>query len=191
MYNDDDDDEDDGMTFEEFMQGRFGRGYQGFSSGGFPDFFRSGNFGFYVPREMSPEEIRRRRKEREADEARRMEFLREQTRLRMMQQEMLAKAREAEKMAEEKKRAMEKERREKEERVRNEAIWASAQATTQDEKQALCFHSENWAKEKFQKKVKCEACGQKRGMVGHRCPHCSLLACQVCVNKFNEIRKAP
>ncbi|KAN0112566.1 DnaJ domain containing protein [Hyaloscypha variabilis] len=188
-----DDDFDAEKTFADFMRGQFGRGgppgysSQGYS--GFGPFFHNGNFGFYSHR-MDPEEMRKRAEEREkAKEASRKRMANE-IRQRMEREEALAKARKEAKMAEEKQRMTEKEGREMAERAKNEKIWIAEQAITQEEKQRLCLHSEVWS-EKFPKKVKCEACGQKRGIVGYRCPHCALLACQVCLNKFNEARKAP
>ncbi|KAE9375841.1 DnaJ-domain-containing protein [Stipitochalara longipes BDJ] len=188
------DEEDIGMTFEDFMQGRFaGAHHPGFSSqgfGGFQAFFYDGNFGFYT-RRMSPEEMRKQRHEREAAEAAHRKRMGDEARQRREREEGLAKDREMARQAEEKQRMMEKERREMAERVKNEEIWVAENATTQEQKQRLCLHSEVWAKERSQKKIKCEACGQKRGMVSHRCPHCALLACQVCINLFNKLRKAP
>jgi hypothetical protein len=93
--------------------------------------------------------------------------------------------------AEEAKLAAAKERQMKLERAEVERAWAERNATTQAEKQDSCPHSAFWIKEKHTKKFKCTSCSQKRGMVGHTCPHCALVVCQVCLNNINKLRYAP
>jgi hypothetical protein len=159
----------------------------GFPGGGFTFGFDGFDGGPREP-DIDYEEMRKmRREQEEAEEAWRKQFV-EEVQRRKDKEQARAEARAMAKEAEEKARALEKERREKEERDKQEKIWVDENATTQKEKQDSCLHSEFWAKEKHQKKIKCTSCGQKRGMVGHRCPHCSLLVCQVCLN---ELRKAP
>lgn len=140
---------------------------------------------------MSPEEARKRKEEKESADAARRKRRADEFRRRKEAEEAQAKAREMAEAAEEAERVLAKERTELMERVRMERIWFAEKANTQEEKQELCLHTKFWAKEKSQKKFKCTTCGQKRGMVGHRCPHCDLLVCQVCLNKFNERRMAP
>jgi hypothetical protein len=136
---------------------------------------------------MRPEEIRKERQEQEAAEAAWRKHMVDEVRRRREAEEVQEKARTAAKAAEEKARALAKEQLEKAEKVKQEALWAREKATTQADKQDTCLHSASWAKEKHAKKIKCTSCGQKRGMVVHRCPHCSLVVCQVCLN---ELRKA-
>jgi hypothetical protein len=162
------------------------RSYRGGPSSRF--FFDDERFSFYYPSSMSPDEARKQYQEQEAAEAAWRKRMVDEVRRRREAEEARVKARELARAAEEREQALAKERREQAEKARQEALWAQSKATTQAEKQGSCLHSAFWAKEKSQKKFKCTSCGQKRGMVGHRCPHCSLLICQVCLN---GIRKGP
>jgi hypothetical protein len=126
-----------------------------------------------------------RREQEAAEEAWRKRFVDEAQRRKDLE-EAKAKIRIAAKEAEEKLKAMAKEMREKDERIKQEKIWANENATTQAHKQETCLHSEFWAKEKYPRKIKCTSCGQRRGIVSHRCPHCSLLVCQVCLNALKK-----
>ena len=81
-----------------------------------------------------------------------------------------------------------KEERDNEERRLQEERWKSKNATTEAEKRTACLHSYFWPKEQYRKKIQCEKCGRRRGMTAYRCPHCALLACQVCLNTFNAER---
>jgi curved DNA-binding protein CbpA len=82
-------------------------------------------------------------------------------------------------------------KREKNERAAQEKLWEELHPANETERQETCLHSEFWSKIQQKKKFKCGTCGQKRGMVSYKCPHCALLACQVCVNKFSERRRGP
>lgn len=78
-----------------------------------------------------------------------------------------------------------KENAEKAEKSLQEKRWSSLNATTEAEKQRTCLHSGFWPKEQQKRKFKCGSCGKKGGMMAYKCPHCSLLSCQLCLNKFN------
>lgn len=64
--------------------------------------------------------------------------------------------------------------------------WATDGITTEAEKKKTCHHDTFWRKIPQKKKFKCRECNKKRGMTGFKCPHCALLACQLCQN---ELRK--
>lgn len=75
----------------------------------------------------------------------------------------------------------------KEEKIRQEKIWEEFGATTTSLKQKSCDHTDVWPKEQSKKKgekIKCESCAKRRGTIGFKCPHCDMVACQVCLNKF-------
>jgi hypothetical protein len=105
-------------------------------------------------------------------------------------------AAESERQAKEKAKEMEKERKQKakekkeKERRLQEELWAAQNATTEAEKRAICLHTDFWPKEQHKRKVKCDKCGHRRGMTGYKCPHCALVACQLCLNNFNAKRTA-
>lgn len=90
------------------------------------------------------------------------------------------------KLAEEKAKVVAKEKREAEERAAQFKIWEEKSATTDEEQQSLCIHSDVWCKNTLRKKFKCGTCGKKRGVVSFQCSYCNLLACQVCLNKFRQ-----
>jgi hypothetical protein len=167
------------MVFEDLMRD-FSRGPSG-------RFFNGERFTFYFSSSTNHEEVLKQRLEQEAVEAAWRRKMVDEIRRRKEAEETRAKAQEMARAANEMEEALAKERRERAEKARQEALWAQENATTQSAKQDLCFHSALWVKEKSQKKFKCTSCGQKRGMVGHRCAHCSLLVCQVCLN---DIRKS-
>jgi hypothetical protein len=177
------------VDFDDFMHDFSREPFGSYSGGPYTRFFfGSGGFPFYGPSSMSPDEARKRHQEQEAAEAAWRKQMVDEVQRRRAAEEARVKAREMARAAEEREQTLAKERREQAEKARQEALWAQSKATTQAEKQGSCLHSAFWAKEKLQKKFKCTSCGQKRGMVGHRCPHCSLLVCQVCLN---GIRKSP
>lgn len=76
------------------------------------------------------------------------------------------------------------------ERIMQEQRWARLNATTDAEKQHTCLHVHFWPKEQQKRKFKCDSCGKKGGMIAFRCPHCSLLCCQLCLSKMNLTRSA-
>jgi curved DNA-binding protein CbpA len=173
--------------FQDFMyaRARYSRYTRGFGGGAF--FFDGFGIFFGTPPQMSPEEVRKEREQQEADETAWRKRRVDEVRQRKEAEEAPAKARAAAKAAEEKARASAMEQLEKAERAKQEALWAQAQATTQADKQDTCLHSASWVKEKHVKKIKCTSCGQKRGLVSHRCPHCSLVVCQVCLNELRNV----
>ncbi len=164
---------------------RQGRGPRDFYAGG-GIFFDGRNFYYGPPPRMTPEEIRKEREEQEKSEAAWRKRMIDEVRRRREEEEARENAKAVAKAAEEAQKAASKASKEQFERTRIEKVWAENNATTEGEKQDLCLHSAFWGKEKHPKKIKCTTCGQKRGMVGHRCPHCSLLICQVCLNKLRE-----
>jgi hypothetical protein len=135
---------------------------------------------------MSPEEMRKECEQQQKAEAAWRQRIVDEVRRRREGEQARENAKAKAKAAEEAAKAARKASKEQLERARIEKIWAENGAITEVEKQNLCLHSVFWAKEKHFKKIKCTSCGQKRGMVGHRCPHCSLLVCQVCLNKLRE-----
>jgi len=106
---------------------------------------------------------------------------------RRAEKEAMVEANRRAKQREEELKQKEKESKEQEERKLQEKIWEAENATTTSEKQATCLHSHHLAKEQQKKKFRCGDCGQKRGMIGYRCPHCSILACQVCLSKLTSM----
>ncbi|KAI0150221.1 hypothetical protein GGR57DRAFT_504560 [Xylariaceae sp. FL1272] len=75
-----------------------------------------------------------------------------------------------------------------EETSKQEARWKAANAQTKEQKTAHCLHSDRCEKITQRKKVKCEACGAKRGMITFKCPYCESHLCQLCVAKSAEQR---
>ena len=135
---------------------------------------------------MSPEEMRKEREQQQKAEAAWRQRIIDEVRRRREGEQARENAKAEAKAAEEAEKAARKASKEQLERARIEKIWAENGAITEAEKQNLCLHSVFWAKQKHFKKIKCTSCGQKRGMVGHRCPHCSLLVCQVCLNNLRQ-----
>jgi hypothetical protein len=135
---------------------------------------------------MSPEEMRKEREPQQKAEASWRERILDEVRRRREGEQARENARAEAKAAEEAEKAARKAAKEQLERASIEKIWVESNAVTEAEKQDLCLHSVFWAKEKHPKKIKCTSCRQKRGMVGYRCPHCSLLVCQVCLNNLRE-----
>lgn len=187
---DDDDDEDDDMFFEFVFNAQRRRGGGGGGGlGGFPGFFfRSGGDGYFSGREPTDEELYAAHKEAEAREeahraARKREYQERWDREHAQKEAAAAAKKKAEDDAQEKLDNMIKS-----ERMRQEKIWEVRGVKTEVEKQRCCDHTEFWPKEQQKKKFKCTSCNQKRGMTGFRCPHCNLLACQVCLNGFNKKR---
>jgi len=178
------------VDFDNFMHDFSREPFGSYSGGPSSRFFFDGQrFTFYCPLDMDPDEAwKRDQEEQEAAKAAWRKRMVNEVRRRREAEEARVKAREAARAAEEREQTLAKERRAQAEKARQEALWAQSKATTQAEKQGSCLHSAFWAKEKSQKKFKCTSCGQKRGMVGHRCPYCSLLICQVCLN---GIRQSP
>jgi hypothetical protein len=88
-------------------------------------------------------------------------------------------------LAEEKQKKEQKETKDMEEQA---AIWKKNKAVTIVEKQQHCIHTDFWPKEPQKKKTKCGSCQQRRGMVLYRCPHCTILVCQLCLQKLAEDR---
>ena len=74
----------------------------------------------------------------------------------------------------------EKETKEREAKERQEARWLKACVKSEAEKQKTCHHDAFWEKLQLRRKFKCGECGKKRGMLCFKCPHCELLACQLC-----------
>jgi curved DNA-binding protein CbpA len=184
-YDDDDSlDEDDYAIFEEIMRSRSSRPgpFGGFSFGGFTFSFGSG---FSTP---DDEEFERRYAESRARQEEENARIREEMRVRREAEEERVKARAAARKAEELLQQQLKEEKEKEDRAVQEKLWECLGVTSFADKQASCLHTAFWPKEQQRKKFRCTSCSQKRGMTGYRCPHCSLLACQVCLNGFNKKR---
>jgi hypothetical protein len=129
------------------------------------------------------EKIRREEEERQRENA----LADYRARKERLEEEQLA--RDKAKKAEEGAKKLAFENREKHERVTQEKRWEELYATTEAEKQSSCLHSEFWRKFQQKKKFKCGTCRQKRGMTSYKCPHCLLLACQVCLNTFAEKRR--
>ena len=176
-YYDDVYDSDDEIVFDFERFGGFG---------GRPRVFFSGGFTYIYTRRSPPdyEEMERRFREQEQREAdQRRIFLAEMLK-REQEAERLRKAREEEKKAQAEAKIKATEKREEDERKAIEARWKEVGAVTESEKQDACYHSAFWPKVQQRKKLKCRECGVKRGMVAFKCPHCALLACQVCVNAF-------
>jgi hypothetical protein len=182
--DDDDFDDNDYAIFEEMLNGRssrrgpFGR----FSFGGFSFSFGSG----YSTQD--DEEFERRYAESRARQEEENARIREEMRVRREVEEEKAKARAAARKAEELLQQQLREKKEKEERAVQDKLWGSLGVTSVADKQASCLHTAFWPKEQQKKKFRCTLCNQKRGITGYRCPHCSLLACQVCLNGFNKKR---
>jgi predicted alpha/beta superfamily hydrolase len=116
--------------------------------------------------------------------------IREEMRARREAEEERKKARIAARKAEELREQQLREEEEKKERAIQVKLWEELGHTTVVDKQSSCLHTTFWPKEQQKKKFRCTSCNQKRGMTGYRCPHCSLLACQVCLNGFNKERAA-
>jgi curved DNA-binding protein CbpA len=189
FYDWDEDDsfeEDDYAIFEDILRSRSSRSgpFSGFSFGGFTFSFGSG---FSTP---DDEEFERRYAESRARQEEENARIREEMRVRREAEEERAKARAAARKAEELLQQQLREKKEKEERVVQEKLWEGLGVTSVADKQASCLHTSFWPKEQQKKKFRCTSCNQKRGMTGYRCPHCSILACQVCLNGFNKKRAA-
>ncbi|KAI0118172.1 hypothetical protein GGR51DRAFT_554665 [Nemania sp. FL0031] len=132
------------------------------------------------------EEERRAAKQAE-QEKRRAEEQAEQEKRRAEEQ-----AREEERLAAEeaKKAEIEKARQSalKQEADKQQVRWEGAGVTTEEAKRSTCLHSSLCAKTQHRKKVKCEACGVKRGMIAFKCPHCSSNICQLCLSNSAKKR---
>jgi flagellar biosynthesis GTPase FlhF len=189
FYDSDDDEslgQDDYSIFEEILRSRSSRRgpFGEFSFGGFTFSFGSG---FST---SDNEEFERRYAESRARQEEENARIREEMRVRREAEEERAKARAAARKAEELLQRQLKEKKEKEERAVQKKLWEDLGVTSVTDKQASCLHTAFWPKEQQKKKFRCTSCSQKRGMTGYRCPHCSLLACQVCLNGFNKKHSA-
>ncbi|KAF8851693.1 DnaJ-domain-containing protein [Acephala macrosclerotiorum] len=199
-----DDGEDKDEIFEFFFnaqrqRGGGGRGGGGFGAGGFSSGgFGSGGFSFFrtggeffggsrpePPTEAEMEAARKAAEEWEAEhrEQRKREYQERWDREHAKEEAAKAAKKKAEEDAQKKLDDMVMK-----ERMRQEKIWEVRGVTTEAEKQKSCEHTEFWPKKQQKKKFKCTGCNQKRGMTGFRCPHCNILACQVCLNGFNKKR---
>jgi curved DNA-binding protein CbpA len=101
------------------------------------------------------------------------------------------RARQSRAKAEADERGREVERRAARERHAQQMRWMEAGAATLAAKQSTCLHSKfHWPRLDLMQKLPCPTCGVKRGVFGFRCPHCSLVVCQLCRDKLSEkIRK--
>jgi len=129
-------------------------------------------------REAQEKAYEARRKQAAAEKAKRDE---EEERARQLKEER--------KMREEKMARDAFEKRERRERNAQETRWAELDATTEAEKQKACQHSAFWTKIVYKKKTGCGACKKGKSMTMFTCPHCSLLACQQCLDKNQKMRK--
>ncbi len=98
------------------------------------------------------------------------------------------KAKAEAKQAEQDSRNEEKAGQQREERSKQEALWKKHNARTDDEKLAVCLHSDFCTKVPQKQKFKCGACGAKRGMTAFECPYCTTSLCQLCVVNFGQKR---
>ncbi|KAI0204244.1 DnaJ domain-containing protein [Astrocystis sublimbata] len=76
------------------------------------------------------------------------------------------------------------------EAAQQEARWQREGATTFEAKASTCLHSAFCIKNQLRKKVRCHACGFKRGVTEFECPHCARHICQKCITDFAAKRKA-
>ena len=122
----------------------------------------------------------------EAREEETRKFARAEMRARVEAEEKRVKEKAAAKKLEEELKQQVLEQQERDERTTQEMLWKEAGATTLQEKQEICLHSRFWPKVVQKKKIKCQSCGQRRGMTAFKCPHCELLACQLCNAEFRK-----
>jgi rubrerythrin len=154
---------------------------------GYTYIFRS--FDDFLSQFFGPDigELRRRAAADEADwkqkEAVRKK-LRDEKQRKEEEAEERRQARANAKMYEEEEKRQSKEMRAQQEKLLQEERWSDMNATTEAEKRRTCLHSAFWPKEQQKRKLKCQSCGKKGGMIAFKCPHCSLLACQLCLNKL-------
>lgn len=85
--------------------------------------------------------------------------------------------------------ADDKRRRKAEEEAFQARVWARAGAVTDEEVRESCLHSEQCTKTVERRKVKCDGCAVKRGIVAFHCPYCAATLCTVCVSDFARVRK--
>ncbi len=142
--------------------------------------------GFGYGTGLSQEEVEEIYRQSHAADAERMMEAREEARKRFEARHAMETAKVAAKKAEEEQAAKAEAERLQMERTAIQKIWEENQATALEDRRAYCTHSSFWPKETFKKKAKCGACGQKRGIVMYTCPHCTLQACQLCLNDFNK-----
>jgi len=104
----------------------------------------------------------------------------EEMKCRAAEQAAQKKFREDEKKREQETKKLEREKKEIEAKKRQEARWVNAGIENETEKRKMCYHDAFWNKVQQKRKFKCEECGQKRGLTTFECPHCGILACQLC-----------
>ncbi|KLU86034.1 hypothetical protein MAPG_05053 [Magnaporthiopsis poae ATCC 64411] len=85
--------------------------------------------------------------------------------------------------------ADEKRRRKAEEQAFQARVWARVGAVTDEEVRESCLHSEHCTKTVERRKVKCDGCAVKRGIVAFHCPYCGAVLCTLCVGNFARVRK--
>lgn len=146
----------------------------------------------FGPQSTEEEDNEAREKERQEEKSRKLWQERErQEKERQEQNRKEQQQREEQKRKEEEAAAKAKEERSKAEKLRQQKIWEDCGATTTVQKQKACEHTDTWPKVQSKKKgekVKCDSCGKRRGTIAFKCPHCDLVACQVCLSNFAKKR---
>lgn len=203
FWDDEDDDDDiyftegdeEYETYEDFRRQFFTDGpspFRNFGGGGGGFFFPGGGFtdrGY--SRGPTEEEIREMAEERarEMEGARREKAeMRKQYKAQRDKEMTERRATLARKKMEDERKARAKEDRDKNEKKRQLELWKSVKATTAAEKRASCLHTEFWPRQQMKNKFKCMGCSQQRGPAAFKCPYCSTLNCQACLNEFTEKR---
>ncbi|KAI9049019.1 hypothetical protein LZ554_006868 [Drepanopeziza brunnea f. sp. 'monogermtubi'] len=185
----DENDDWEGYYYEQEERGDY---FDGFRFEGFP--FGEHEFGFdrrsaRNRRDAARAELITKMKEM-AEAVKRAEELRVQARKERIMREAEVKAQAEQKEQEQKLAAEEKEKRLRKEKSGQEAIWKANNATTPALKRKSCLHSEFWPRQQMKGKFQCMGCLQKRGPVGFKCPYCSSLQCQSCLDDFRVKRAA-
>ncbi|EKD20468.1 uncharacterized protein L3040_004244 [Drepanopeziza brunnea f. sp. 'multigermtubi'] len=185
-------DEYDDWENYSYEQEERGDYFDGFGFEGFP--FGEHEFGFGGRsarnlRDDARAELIKKIKEME-EAMKRAEELRVQARDQRIKREAEVKAQAEQKEQKQKLAAEEKEKRLRKEKSGQEAIWKAKKATTPSLQRKSCLHSEFWPRQQMKSKFQCMGCLRKRGPVGFKCPYCSSLQCQSCLDDFRVKRAA-
>lgn len=177
---------------EDYVNGSFytesnphGRRNRSPRSGGFYSFYASsGHFAYQAEMERQAAEEKLRNQQRAEQRARERADQQERYEKAMAAKAALAEKKRQEELAEQRAR----DKAFQDELHQMEEIWKSNDATTPAEKRKWCLHSFFWPRQLGKSKYKCMRCEKKRGPSGFKCPHCGLLQCQACLDKFTTER---